>query len=183
MDNNEGIITLEGENGELIDMQVVEMVEFRGNRYVLLQNTDEKDEDSYIFRFTEDVDFDRLETISDEKTGLVWQKTSSTLGKSWEDAIQYCENLILANKLNWRLPNQKELQSIIDYTVAQPTFYSGFEGPYVGTDGYWSSTTVFDFPSAAWTTDFHMGNTTASMKSNLNYVRCVSSGGQEGSNL
>jgi hypothetical protein len=67
MDNNEGIITLEGENGELIDMQVVEMVEFRGSRYVLLQNTDEKDEDSYIFRFTEDVDFDRLETISDEK--------------------------------------------------------------------------------------------------------------------
>ncbi|MDX1359296.1 MAG: DUF1292 domain-containing protein [Clostridia bacterium] len=67
MDNNEGIITLEGENGELIDMQVVEMVEFRGSRYVLLQSTDEKDEDSYIFRFTEDVDFDRLETISDEK--------------------------------------------------------------------------------------------------------------------
>ena len=67
MDNNEGIITLEGENGELIDMQVVDMVEFKGSRYVLLQNTDETDEDSYIFRFTEDVDYDRLETISDEK--------------------------------------------------------------------------------------------------------------------
>ena len=67
MDNNEGVITLEGENGELIDMHVVEMIEFRGSKYVILQSADKKDEDSYIFRFTEDVDFDRLETISDEK--------------------------------------------------------------------------------------------------------------------
>lgn len=67
MENNEGIITLEGENGELIDMMVVEMVEFRGSKYVLLQNADESDEDSYVFKFTEDVDYDKLETISDEK--------------------------------------------------------------------------------------------------------------------
>lgn len=67
MENHEGIITLEGEDGELIDMQVVEMVEFRGSKYVLLQNTNKKDEDSYIFRFTEDNDFDRLETISDKE--------------------------------------------------------------------------------------------------------------------
>lgn len=67
MDNNEGIITLEGENGELIDMMVIEMVEFGGSKYVLLQNTDEKDEDSYIFRFSEDIEYDKLETISDEK--------------------------------------------------------------------------------------------------------------------
>ncbi len=67
MENHEGIITLEGEDGELIDMQVVEMVEFRGSKYVLLQNTNEKDEDSYIFRFTEDNDFDRLETIIDKE--------------------------------------------------------------------------------------------------------------------
>ena len=67
MENNEGIITLEGENGELIDMMVIEMVEFRGSKYVLLQNANESDEDSYIFKFTEDVDYDKLETISDEK--------------------------------------------------------------------------------------------------------------------
>lgn len=67
MENNEGVITLEGENGELIDMMVVEMVEFRGSKYVLLQNADESDEDSYVFKFTEDVDYDKLETISDEK--------------------------------------------------------------------------------------------------------------------
>lgn len=67
MENNEGIITLEGENGELIDMMVIEMLEFRGSKYVLLQNADESDEDSYIFKFTEDVDYDKLETVSDDK--------------------------------------------------------------------------------------------------------------------
>lgn len=67
MENNEGIITLEGENGELIDMMVIEMLEFRGSKYVLLQNADESDEDSYVFKFTEDVEYDKLETISDEK--------------------------------------------------------------------------------------------------------------------
>ncbi len=67
MENNEGIITLEGENGELVDMLVIEMVEFHGRKYVLLQSTDETDEDSYIFKFSEEIDFDKLETISDEK--------------------------------------------------------------------------------------------------------------------
>ena len=67
MENNEGIITLEGENGEMVDMLVIEMVEFHGRKYVLLQNSDETDEDSYIFKFTEEIDFDKLETISDEK--------------------------------------------------------------------------------------------------------------------
>ena len=67
MENNEGIITLEGENGELVDMLVIEMVEFHGRKYVLLQSTDETDEDSYIFKFSEEIDFDKLETVSDEK--------------------------------------------------------------------------------------------------------------------
>ncbi|MCK5758504.1 MAG: DUF1292 domain-containing protein [Clostridiales bacterium] len=67
MENNEGIITLEGENGELVDMLVIEMVEFHGRKYVLLQSADETDEDSYIFKFSEEIDFDKLETISDEK--------------------------------------------------------------------------------------------------------------------
>jgi len=67
MENNEGIITLEGDNGEMVDMLVIEMVEFHGRKYVLLQNSDETDEDSYVFKFTEEIDFDKLETISDEK--------------------------------------------------------------------------------------------------------------------
>lgn len=114
-------------------------------------------------------------TISDEKTGLTWQKSSFTPAIPWEDAIQYCEDLTLANKTNWRLPNQKELQSIIDYTQVMPTFYPLFEGSFGSADGYWSSTTDYDNPTSAWTASFYLGNCYSSTKTNLNHVRCVSS--------
>ncbi len=67
METNDGVITLEDENGKLIDMNVVEMVEVQDTRYVLLQSADTSDENSYIFRFKEDIEFDRLESVDDEK--------------------------------------------------------------------------------------------------------------------
>lgn len=66
MDNNDGIITLEDEMGRFIDMNVIEMIEFQETRYVLLQSTDSSDENSYIFRYREDVGFDRLESVDDD---------------------------------------------------------------------------------------------------------------------
>jgi hypothetical protein len=35
---------------------------------------------------------------------------------NWEDALVYAEGLALAGYNDWRLPNAKELQSIVDYT-------------------------------------------------------------------
>jgi hypothetical protein len=67
MNENQGIITLEDENGTMVDMTVVDMVEYSGEKYVLLQSTDENDEVSYIFKFTEEADFDRLESVEDEE--------------------------------------------------------------------------------------------------------------------
>ncbi len=65
--NRDGIITLEDDNGQLIDMKVIEMIEYMDSQYVLLQSEDETDELSYIFKFTEDNNFDRLETVEDEE--------------------------------------------------------------------------------------------------------------------
>ncbi|MFO7611616.1 MAG: DUF1292 domain-containing protein [Clostridia bacterium] len=67
MNKDEGIITLEDDNGKMIDMHVVEMLEHMGSKYVLLQSADASDETSYIFRFREDEDFDRLESIDDDR--------------------------------------------------------------------------------------------------------------------
>lgn len=83
MDKSEGAITLEDEGGKLIDMNVVEMIEFMDTRYVLLQSTDTSDENSYIFRFREDNEFDRLETVDDESElenikGLFEEKISGS---------------------------------------------------------------------------------------------------------
>ncbi len=56
------------------------------------------------------------QTITDNSSGLVWQKNDSGKGLDWESALSYCENLSLAGVNDWRLPNAKELQYIVDYS-------------------------------------------------------------------
>ncbi len=54
-------------------------------------------------------------TITDLATGLMWQQGDSENGMDWQDALSYAEKLELAKYDDWRLPNAKELQSIVDY--------------------------------------------------------------------
>ena len=60
-------------------------------------------------------------TVTDEATGLMWQQSDSGLGMSWEEALKYAEDLVLGGYDDWRLPNAKELQSIVDYTRSPQT--------------------------------------------------------------
>ena len=58
-------------------------------------------------------------TISDLATGLMWQQTDNGSGMDWEHALDYAKTQNNANYLghnDWRLPNTKELQSLVDYT-------------------------------------------------------------------
>lgn len=60
-------------------------------------------------------------TITDLSTGLMWMKGDS--GESagtldWIEALDWCENLVHAGYDDWRLPNPKELHSLVDYTRA-----------------------------------------------------------------
>jgi hypothetical protein len=92
-------------------------------------------------------------TVTDLATGLTWMQTDSGEGLDWEDALGYCENLDLAGHDDWRLPNAKELQSIVDYTRSASTTGSAAIDPVFETStildeggeqdypSYWSSTT------------------------------------------
>lgn len=60
-------------------------------------------------------------TITDLATGLTWQQNDSLNSMDWEDALSYAENLTLAGYDDWRLPNAKELQSIVDYNRSLQT--------------------------------------------------------------
>jgi len=51
-------------------------------------------------------------TITDRATGLTWQKADSGKAMNWEQALAYAAK----QQGGWRLPNAKELQSIVDYT-------------------------------------------------------------------
>ncbi|MCP4232037.1 MAG: DUF1566 domain-containing protein [Aestuariibacter sp.] len=91
-------------------------------------------------------------TISDAATGLMWQQADYH-STNWQDAINYCESASTATHNDWRLPNVKELHSLVDYgrspdatasAAIDPLFTaSSFtnEGGYLDWGSYWSSTT------------------------------------------
>ncbi|MGD9576766.1 MAG: DUF1566 domain-containing protein [Syntrophorhabdus sp.] len=97
-------------------------------------------------------------TVSDRATGLTWQKADSNKGMNWGEALQYAENLTLGGHSDWRLPNAKELQSIVDYTRSPETSDSAaidpvFQVSVIKNEGgetdypyYWTSTTHLDGP-------------------------------------
>ncbi|MBI3188133.1 MAG: DUF1566 domain-containing protein [Gammaproteobacteria bacterium] len=125
-------------------------------------------------------------TVTDLKSNLMWQKCSApsaavTCGGvtpatySWDNALAYCNALSFAGHADWRLPNVKELHSILDAGKnASPTINTGYftdaQAAY-----YWSATTFVDTPSMAWYVDFSIGLVMTSPldKLELNYVRCV----------
>ena len=93
------------------------------------------------------------DTISDSATNLMWQKNDYSTAMLWDNAITTCENATTAGYTNWRLPNAKELHSIVDYSRSPDTSSSpainaifnstSFTNENSQTDwgSYWSSTT------------------------------------------
>lgn len=58
-------------------------------------------------------------TITDQATGLMWSKADSGKGMDWKAALAWVQEKNASKYLghsDWRLPNAKELQSIVDYT-------------------------------------------------------------------
>lgn len=60
-------------------------------------------------------------TITDQATGLTWMQTDSQQALSWQQALATCQDLSWAGFDDWRLPNAKELQSIVDYSRSPDT--------------------------------------------------------------
>lgn len=103
-------------------------------------------------------------TVTDQATGLMWQKADDDNARNWEAALAYADELTLAGHDDWRLPSAKELQSIVDYTHAPdavdpdltgPAIDTVFEITNIGTEQdpdygyYWTGTTHLDGP-APW---------------------------------
>lgn len=71
-------------------------------------------------------------SITDEATGLMWSQADSAEAIDWEAALAYAQTQNEANYLgysDWRLPNVKELQSIVDYDYAPDAQDATYDGP------------------------------------------------------
>jgi len=112
--------------------------------------------------------------VTDSTTGLVWQDDAVDSQMSWQSAITHCEALSLGGHEDWRLPNIKELTSLVDDTKYGPSINDIFESKV--SSFYWSSTTNADNSANAWYVLFRRGGRHHSTKDYGYYVRCVRAG-------
>jgi len=144
-------------------------------------------------RFTDNSDG----TVTDNLTGLIWLKNANCFGtKKWQDGATY-PALEAANTLNsgecgltdgsvegdWRLPNVRELQSLIHYGCYSPALPDTAgtacgSGPFTGVQSsfYWSSTSFANDTSYAWRVYLSYGYVERSSKTTSHYVWPVRGG-------
>ena len=85
-------------------------------------------------------------TVLDSMSGLLWQQVDDGVARTWQSALDYCEQLALAGYTDWRLPDIKELESLVYFQSGGFTVRvdSALFTPRVDGSGlsfYWSSTT------------------------------------------
>lgn len=123
--------------------------------------------------------------VTDTLTGLIWLKNANCAGamKDWATALSYsnalydgCTNCFGTSgdcglsdgstAGQWRLPNVRELHSLIDFSRYGPALPSGYPFTGVQPNYYWSSTTNAGYTTYVWIVylpdgDLHHAYTTA----------------------
>lgn len=133
-------------------------------------------------------------TVTDRATGLIWKQCTEGLSGTgcqignletftWQAALKQAADAVFAGSSLWRLPNKKELASLVELRCYQPAINSRFF-PNTPSSFFWSSspggeysdlpgTDIYDF---AWGVDFDDGDVWDGYKGNANYVRLVLDG-------
>lgn len=118
--------------------------------------------------------------VRDRNTGLVWAADGNAAGchngstALWNAAVDWCRTLDFGGFDDWRLPNQKELQTIVHYGEQYPAVAEAVF-PNTKSDLYWSSTTYSPASTTfAFGIDFRSGSSQVGTKaSDSRYLRAV----------
>jgi len=120
------------------------------------------------------------EVVEDSNTSLHWDDknyddvdndSKSKLSNNFEDAINFCEDLVLDSHDDWRLPNVNELKTIVDISKYNPSI----DGNFTNTDSYyyWTSTTNIKNTSKIFSINFGNGIISSINKDGKYNIRCV----------
>lgn len=110
-------------------------------------------------------------TITDSASGLMWPQADNGEAISWQAALALGEQANAQNYLghdDWRVPNVKELQSLVDYTRSPDTTNSAAIDPLFETSEILNEAEQTDYP-AYWSSTTH-ANWTRSPGSHAAYV-------------
>ena len=125
------------------------------------------------------------------KTGLTWKRcaegqawngstcTGTALTMSWANALNAANTANIAafaGYTDWRLPNVRELMSIVDYSKDPGPTINAAYFPGTRSNTYWASTTYGQNATLAWRVTFNDGGVNVDLKSINSYVRCVRGG-------
>jgi hypothetical protein len=122
--------------------------------------------------------------ITDGQTGLVWRRcaegqdwhggtcTGSSLNFTWDEALARAQIQAGSSGQAWRLPNAKELTSLVDYRLADLVIDTqAFPG--APSEFFWSATPVLGDVPHAWGVHFDNGFVDMGSRSDGHAVRLV----------
>ena len=137
-------------------------------------------------------------TITDNNTGLMWEKQSDdgtihdkdntyTWANAFAVHIAGLNAAAFGGHTDWRLPNVKELQSIVNYQNFNPMVSPAFNtacaasstvtsGSCTAASGYWTSSSYVGLPAFAFDVFFNVGFVNANFKDDNHSVRAVRGG-------
>jgi hypothetical protein len=95
------------------------------------------------------------EVVFDELTGLTWTRDSNLSGypRTWKESLAFVSEMN-RNKVfgypDWRLPNRREMRSLISHQTKKPALPEGSPFRNVFPSWYWTSTSAAINPAYAW---------------------------------
>lgn len=117
--------------------------------------------------------------VIDRATGLMWAADGNEAGCNggegvgWAESIIYAESLSFAGFADWRVPNTRELFSLIDLGETSPLIPHTFF-PNTYTELYWTSTTYKANSLNSYTVSFSTGEVEVNPKGITSiFLRCV----------